>query len=757
MKWERGAISSPGCVAAVLAMLFAASLSGAPTAGVPVAVPASVAVLQSTVVKVSCLMTTADQGTRVHPGSVNLLEVSDTDQPIRILGKMRDDGAQGDDTAADGVFTFRVALNRPTPGTVRIRCSAALLGVIERFLSPVLTIPFVEPAPVILPSISVAPAQGEQGQTISLVITGQNTSFAQSTSVVSLGPGIAINSIQVTSPTSLTAQISIMDTAAIGPRNVSVTTGSEVVNLTNGFSVKVGTPLLTSITPATGRQGETVNVAIAGKFTNFVQGTSVASFGAGITVNNLIITSTTAASANLTLAIGAAPGYRTVTLTTGAEVVSCSNCFALNPGTPVLLTLTPNSGQQGQVNLNVALTGQFTGWVQGTSSASFGTGITVNSLTVTSATAATANITIAAGATLGNRNVSVTTGSEVVTLTNGFTVTNGSPLLVTVNPNTGQQGQANFSVALTGQYTNFSQTSSQVSFGAGVTVNSATVASATGLTAIISVAPGAVVGPRTVTVTTGAEVVSLANGFTVGAGTPVLLTVNPNTGQQGQANFSVALTGQYTNFAQASSQVNFGAGVTVNSITVASATGLTANISVAPGAGVGARTVTVTTGAEVVSLANGFTVGAGTPVLTVSPNTGQQGQTNLSVALAGQYTNFAQASSQVNFGAGVTVHSITVASATGLTANISIAAGASVGARTVSVTTGAEVVSLANGFTVQPSAVPCFLPPAGLIGWWPGDGNSKDIWGGLDGVTPTGVLFQTGIVGSAFGFSESSQ
>ena len=42
------------------------------------------------------------------------------------------------------------------------------------------------------------------------------------------------------------------------------------------------------------------------------------------------------------------------------------------------------------------------------------------------------------------------------------------------------------------------------------------------------------------TLTTGAEVVTLTNGFTVTAATPVLTTVNPNTGQQGQTGESVA-------------------------------------------------------------------------------------------------------------------------------------------------------------------------------------------------------------------------
>ena len=91
--------------------------------------------------------------------------------------------------------------------------------------------------------------------------------------------------------------------------------------------------------------------------------------------------------------------------------------------------MNPNTGQQGQTNESVSLTGQFTHWVQGTTAASFGAGITVASLTVNSATSATAVLNIDAAAAAGARNVTVTTGGEVVTLNNGFTVTNGTPVL----------------------------------------------------------------------------------------------------------------------------------------------------------------------------------------------------------------------------------------------------------------------------------------------------------------------------------------
>jgi hypothetical protein len=92
-----------------------------------------------------------------------------------------------------------------------------------------------------------------------------------------------------------------------------------------------------------------------------------------------------------------------------------------------------------------------------------------------------------------------------------------------------------------------------------------------------------------------------------------LLSAVPNSGQQGQQNLSVNITGQLTHFTQGSTQVSFGAGITVGTITVTDATHLIAQITIDPAAAVGARTVTVTTGTEVVSLSNGFTVTAAAP------------------------------------------------------------------------------------------------------------------------------------------------
>ncbi len=187
-------------------------------------------------------------------------------------------------------------------------------------------------------------------------------------------------------------------------------------------------PAITSVTPNSGQAGQTLtSVAIVGQNTNFVQGTTTASFGSGITVNSLTVNSATAAIANISIAGNAAAGTRNVTLTTGTEVAMLAGGFTVTSA-PAINSVTPNSGQAGQTLTSVAIVGQNTNFVQGTTTASFGAGITVNSLTVNSATAAIANISIAGNAAAGTRNVTLTTGTEVAMLANGFSV--AAPLSV---------------------------------------------------------------------------------------------------------------------------------------------------------------------------------------------------------------------------------------------------------------------------------------------------------------------------------------
>jgi len=194
---------------------------------------------------------------------------------------------------------------------------------------------------------------------------------------------------------------------------------------------------------------------------------------------------------------------------------------------PRLLSLSANLGQPGQKGLSVTITGEFTHFVQGTTTADFGPGITVTAVNVSSATALTALLNIDPAAAVGLRDVIVTTGSEMVTSSNAIIVTAGAPIVTQVAPNTAEPGQRNLTVAITGQSTHFAQggtSPTTVSFGNGITVVSFSVKSATSVTAVINVDPAASLGLRDVTLTTGAEVATGTSGFNL---TPANLPAYP--------------------------------------------------------------------------------------------------------------------------------------------------------------------------------------------------------------------------------------
>jgi len=117
--------------------------------------------------------------------------------------------------------------------------------------------------------------------------------------------------------------------------------------------------------------------------------------------------------------------------------------------TPEISEVSPPTGAQGVMSLDVSITGLHTDFVDGVSVASFsGTGITVNSTTVTDETHAVANINIDLSAPLGLRDVTVTTGDEAAFGGALFEVT-VSTLSVSVDPGSWEVGAAEAGAAVT--------------------------------------------------------------------------------------------------------------------------------------------------------------------------------------------------------------------------------------------------------------------------------------------------------------------
>ena len=218
----------------------------------------------------------------------------------------------------------------------------------------------------------------------------------------------------------------------------------------------VAVTLLSTTSPTVGEPGVT-NVSVTGS--NFPTGTIPAANvtvtltpASGPAVNTLAtaVAAVAGTTRRVSFTIPAsvsvpapAPYMVTITGTTSTGTAfqsSNSASLTVNPAASIS-TVAPNSGPAGQ-SLSVAVTGQYSNFLQGSTVANFGAGITATSTQVTNATHATVNISIAGSATASPRTVSMTTGVEVATLTNGFSVTSvsGPPAITDFNPKSASVG-----------------------------------------------------------------------------------------------------------------------------------------------------------------------------------------------------------------------------------------------------------------------------------------------------------------------------
>jgi 6-phosphogluconolactonase (cycloisomerase 2 family) len=137
------------------------------------------------------------------------------------------------------------------------------------------------------------------------------------------GANITVSNVDVTSATSLTADLVIGGTAALGARTVSVTTAGGTSG-TQTFTINPPVPTLSSVSPNVGAQGGVRTVTLTGS--GFIAGgTTVNVTGAGITVSNVNVSSSTSLTADFTTALGAAISTRSVSVTTAGGTSGTQN------------------------------------------------------------------------------------------------------------------------------------------------------------------------------------------------------------------------------------------------------------------------------------------------------------------------------------------------------------------------------------------------------------------------------------------------
>ncbi len=269
--------------------------------------------------------------------------------------------------------------------------------------------------------ISVSPATAIRGETLAVTITGINTHFNQASSTISFrqaSSSTIINSGTITTinDTSISASFTIPANAPSGNYNVNLSNlldGS--LSIQNGFQVKLNTSL-TSISPSSAMQGQTLAVTITGVNTHFNQASSTISFSqasSSTIINSGTITkiNDTSLSASFTIPANAPSGNYNVNLSNFLDgSLTIPNGFQVKLNT-ALTSISPSFAIQGQT-LAVTITGVNTHFNQASSTISFSqasSSTIINSGTITTIndTSLSASFTIPANAPSGNYNVNL--------------------------------------------------------------------------------------------------------------------------------------------------------------------------------------------------------------------------------------------------------------------------------------------------------------------------------------------------------------
>jgi hypothetical protein len=255
-----------------------------------------------------------------------------------------------------------------------------------------------------------------QGQAGDVTLTGRFQALGSGAGLQISGTGVAPSNLAVTDDATASVRFTVAPGAPPGPRNVTLFTNNlETSPVT--FTVLAAPPVLTSITPATGVQGSTVDVTLAGTFLGGTTGVAVS--GGDIGVSNIGSTATTA-TARFTIPLAATPGARQVSVTTPGGASGTVTFMVTAPPLPLPPALTSISPSSGDVGFNVAVTITGTNFTAGSTVAISGADITVSGVTVVNSTTITATFGIGQFAAAGPRSVTVTNGvgtSNAVTFT----------------------------------------------------------------------------------------------------------------------------------------------------------------------------------------------------------------------------------------------------------------------------------------------------------------------------------------------------
>jgi hypothetical protein len=513
-----------------------------------------------------------------------------------------------------------------------------------------------------------------------------------------------------------TLEIDADDAASFGQRDLVYRPHpllGEPFRLPNAFTVRAPVPAVTAVDPATVLQEESgTTLTLTG--TGFRTGGLVSISGTGVSVGSTTVDSDTTATVPISVTAGATVGTRDVSFVQpsagGGDTGTGSGLLQVNHPVPTVVSAAPLVVRQSQSGVTLTVTG--TGFRTGGVLSISGTGITAGSTTVSNATTASCSLTVAANATLGSRNVTYTQpaagGGAAATGTGVFSVEYPTPTVTSCTPDFLRQLQSNGTLTVGG--TGFRSGGALSLSGTGLTVGSTTVDSDTQATVTVSVDEFATVGARTLTFTQDVAGGGASGGSSALLGirnpVPTMSDSTPASVTQGASGVTITLTG--TRFRDGGA-VSAGSGIAVTGNTRNSDNEFVATLGVDAQATLGLHDVTYTQpaagGGDTVTRSGVLQVNAPTPTVGSVSSTKfvKQGDSAVSRSLSG--TNFRSGGALTVSGSGVTLGSVTVASATQVDFTVTVTSNAAAGDRDLTWTQplagGGASATLVAGLTVN--------------------------------------------------------
>jgi hypothetical protein len=276
-------------------------------------------------------------------------------------------------------------------------------------------------------TIELTPPVGGQGQSIDVLFEASQSYFEYGNSTATFGDGVTVESLTVQDGWTMTARIAIDADAELGLRDVDLTVGSSSSSLVDSFEV---IDQSFSVNPDTAKMGETVDVDMLGVNTEWTGGVTWPYFGDDIDIVDFSVLSPTLATATVSVSGDAVPGRRNITMDNGGgDLVVLYDGFNVDR-VALAAAFDPSEAEQGET-VEFTITARDTNFLADTPDIEFfdlwgeNPDIVIDSLTVLDAQNLYGRMTLSNAASLGMRDVLLTTDGEGVLIEDAFEVVTG--------------------------------------------------------------------------------------------------------------------------------------------------------------------------------------------------------------------------------------------------------------------------------------------------------------------------------------------